>query len=175
LGIGYVTDVQVSGRRIVATSLNGVGISDDLGLTWRSYANNTSDLNCDDSYAVDLDGETIYVATRKGLSLTANGGGNWTNIENVSTHLPLEDVVVTGELVLVTDGRIGGSCDGGRTWTWLDQANGVADAHKIATLGRSVWAATRYRGLSIGGVEVFTVTPAPVAVPSIANPSGPRR
>ena len=98
---------------------------------------------------VYVSGSTIYAGTRNGLSISTDGGTNWTNNLNGSITGSVTDIYVTGSKIYVGGYRgLKISTDGGANWT--DSGLGLSNVYGVYASGSNIYVARS------GGVSIST-------------------
>lgn len=119
----------------------------------------------DETYAVFVDDNKVYVATYRGLSISTDGSATFTNrtTANGLGSNYVKDVFVVGDTVYAaTAGGLSISTDGGATFANRTTASGLGSngVNSVYAAGNSVYAAT-YSGLAIstdGGMSFVNRT-----------------
>ena len=100
-------------------------------------------------------GSTIYAATSVGVSVSTNGGTNWTN-STTTNGLGSNDVLgvyaIGSTIYAATSGGLSVSTNGGTNWTNYTTADGLGSngVQGVYAIGSTIYAATFGGGLSIG-------------------------
>ncbi len=120
------------------------------GLSFTNYTSSNSGLANDFVYAVYASGTNIYAGSRGGLSISTNGGTNWT-----TTNLGwVRSVYASGSSIYAgtQGGGLNISTNGGTNWTNYTTTNGLGSntVFGVYASGSNVYAATR------GGLSVST-------------------
>lgn len=161
-----IQDVWVDGAAVWVATVDGMGVTRDHGLSWRTYRQEDG-LPSSDVIAVAARGGDIWASCIEVIDL---GGGNYTLEGRGLAHYaaaagrwyvygkrnglpadgPLElawDVVVDDEGVVwvaLWDGGIGKSADNGRTWELIIPKRGTPESsthfYSLAKRGDLIWA-----------------------------------
>lgn len=139
-------EVSSAGRRIT-TSRGGIWISRDRGVTWeQTVAANpaalASGVTCPERYsaygiAVDPRSATIAVATDCGVSVSSDGGDNWSHVQVSPWPTVWTSVAAFSEKRLVVAGKAGiwWTDNGGTSWQPSDWPDGATNSpHSLVTM-----------------------------------------
>ena len=105
-------------------------------------------------YSVYASGGTMYAGTQHGLSVSTNGGTNWTNytwIDGLGNNNVLGVYASGSTIYAATYGGLSVSTNNGASWTNYTTADGLVDnrVRSVYASGSTIYAAT-WSGLSIG-------------------------
>ncbi|HMV80815.1 MAG TPA: hypothetical protein PKA14_23010, partial [Leptospiraceae bacterium] len=79
LGSTNILGAYASGSKVyAATNGGGIGVSTDGGISYTAYNNANSSLMNDSVYGIYAIGNNVYAATSSGMSVSVNGGINFT-------------------------------------------------------------------------------------------------
>jgi hypothetical protein len=164
LGNNNVRSVYANGTTVYAATVGGLSISTDGGTTFtnRTTANGLGANWINGVYAV---GSSVYAATETmGLSISTNGGANFTTSNATNAGLGNNDVrgvyADGSSIFAATYGGLSISLDGGTTFTNYTSGLGSDVVYGVYAVGSTIYAATA------GGLSL---TPPPTITPSVSS------
>jgi len=146
----YINDIAIDGDNIYVATPNGVGFSDDGGLSFTALSINPNDPDANHVNTIEGQGQTIFAGTNKGLAIY-NGttwflddGTGWSGESSIKI---IRDIFVRqNEIICATNHGIAYSADAGVNFnvTLEDELNGFLsdDTYGLAVADDTVYIAT---------------------------------
>jgi len=127
---GLTSDFSIQGNKIVATSSNGIYLSQNLGSTWASIRGNLTESTLFGYVRFDANGNLFFMNTNfQRTFISTNSGGLWTQLSAIRPYMTLTafsfEVVFksASEWTLVSNPGVVKTFDGGKNWQSGPQTN----------------------------------------------------
>ncbi len=142
-----------------------------VAVTTQARWKQTSSFDGGEINSLTVSGDTIFAATEKGIFVTTDNGGNWSEKNNGLTNLSVNSIVVNGKYIFAgTAGGVFLSTNSGDKWSAVltKEESSTINVTSLAIKEGVVFAATRWKGIYISKDNGSNWTVSNNGLPSLA-------